>query len=355
MLVDETGSQLNVSSANPSPGQRMGSLSIVRSVAYRAVTGAWDSRALLACSGGVDSTALVILAAEALHRDKTPPFVVAHVDHRTRPDSAGDADVVRGLCNRLNLPFVALTVAGKGSIPGRSDEDVWRERRYRELGRAARRLGLTTIVTAHTRDDQVETVLMRALSGSARLSMRRETSPDESGLSASLIRPLLDVPRSALEDVLEIAGVVPLHDPSNIDTRFRRNALRHDIVPLLNAVFPGFDRALLRSAALQEADGEFCDFEAARVFGSIVVLAEPDRVTLAKRALNELHTAIATRVVRLAVRSLIRDTDDRELTYERVMAVLTATGGRSGAVIELPYGVRVVVEHDDVRFSTVGR
>jgi tRNA(Ile)-lysidine synthase len=351
LLADEAGNRLNASSEGGIPSAA--GLQLVRTAAYRAISGAWAAPVGIACSGGVDSTALVVLASEARRRGKIAPFVVFHVDHQSRPDSASDAEVVRKLCWLMGAPFVALTVDESGPVRGRSVEDVWRERRYRSLERAAGQLGLPTIITAHTRDDQVETVLMRFLSGSGKLGMRRDVPAGASGLSVGLLRPLIDIPRVELEEVLDIAGVVALQDPSNVDTRFRRNAVRHEVVPMLQTVFPHFDRAVLRAALLQQTDGDYCDLVAGREYDALGKVTTSGEVVLEKPALLALHPAIATRVIRLAARSIILDTDDRELTFDRVFAVLNAAGGRSGAMIQLPYRMRARIERDVIRFTMV--
>lgn len=313
---------------------------LARTRAYRAVTGAWSEPAAIACSGGVDSTALLLVATEALRRGKVGRFTVLHVDHRTREDSARDAEFVAALCNELSIPFVSLRVDAAGSVPGRSDEDVWRERRYKTLLKAAVDHGLRYIVTAHTQDDQVETILMQLFAGAARWGMQTSTFIDEPS-DVSILRPLIDTKRTDLEEVLAIAGITPLIDPSNVDTRFRRNAVRHELVPVLSRVVPGFERPLLRTAAIHRRDAEYCDDQARDAFSSMVVARHDGFVGVDRTALREAHPSISSRVVRLAAIEVAQVAESRELTFERLEAVVRAASGRTGAVIELPYGVRV--------------
>lgn len=302
----------------------------------------------LACSGGVDSTALLVLACEALRRRKVAPFVVLHVDHRTRAESAIEGDAVRELSRHFGVPFVQLTLEGSDSEPGRSLEDFWRERRYRELGRAAHVLGIRTVVTAHTQDDQVETVLMRVFSGSQPGGMTLQTQLAPAGMELTVLRPLLGASRHELDEVLRMARISPIIDPSNLDTTFRRNAVRHELVPALQAVFPGFERALLRSVNLSGSDAEYCDLVAAGRY-SLLRRTVPDGIALDRQELRGLHRAISSRVIRLAALDLIGGGEERrELTFERIEAVMRAADGRSGALIELPYDISVFVEHDRV-------
>lgn len=320
--------------------------------AYRQVSGAWNEAVALACSGGVDSTALVILASEALKRGKVAPFVVLHVDHLSRPESSLDADVVRALCNRCGVPFVALTVGESGPVAGRSTEDLWRERRYREFAGAASALGLGTVVTAHTRDDQVETTLMRMFSGATPGGMSFEAPSDGSHGRLTVLRPLLGVTRRELEDVLRVANVTPIIDPSNADITYRRNAVRREVVPVLEHVFPGFDDALLRSVDLTQTDARYCDQQAAGVYTRSHEII-PGGIRFDRELIRGLHRAIASRVIRLAALDLIVNREIRELTFERIDAVLAANGGRTGALIELPYGVHARIERDAIVMTNI--
>jgi tRNA(Ile)-lysidine synthase len=320
-----------------------------RTAAYREVVRGLNSPALIACSGGVDSSALVVLAAAASRKTRIAPCVVVHVDHMSRPDSETEALSVRELCRACQLPFIPVKVAQSGTPSGRSTEDVWRQQRYEVLAGTAARIGIEHIVTAHTRDDQVENIVMRLMSGSSVLTMRDTTDMDIRGRTYHVVRPLLDVSRAELISVLSIAGVEPVLDPSNADTAYRRNAVRHELLPVIEAVFPGYDRALIRSAVMREQDAGYCDEVAARSYHTWVK-RDADGSLLVPRSLAEcLHEAVSLRILRLAARDLIQETDDRELTFERIRALLVACCGRSGSVIQLPYGVRARVESQDLR------
>jgi tRNA(Ile)-lysidine synthase len=162
-------------------------------------------------------------------------------------------------------------------------------------------------------------------------------------------RPLLDTTRTALLGILDHLNVEPLHDPTNKDRAFRRNALRLDVIPTIRQAYPGFESALTRSVDLAAQDARALDDWAAQLADTLMV---SDNATLrADRArLREAPPAIASRIIRMAAARLMPD-NPRELTFERVESVRAALSGRSGAVIELPYGVLARIERSVVVFE----
>jgi tRNA(Ile)-lysidine synthase len=324
-----------------------------RHPAYRAVVRGWPERALLACSGGVDSSALLVLAGIGVRRGDIGEVVVAHVDHQTREESASEGMRVAQLAGRFGLEAVRLTVSAEDAAAASSSpEDRLRAQRYAVLARAAAERGIETVVTAHTRDDQIETILMRLLGGTGGLALAgmapRSAMETLSG-TVQIARPLLAVSRAQLEDVLRRTNVTPVEDPSNLDRRYRRNALRQDIIPLLSESFPGFESALLRSAALASRDAAALDAIAADVIATGVRYLD-GQTLIDRELLRESQPAVATRVIRWAAGRLMPD-NQREFSFERIESVRLAIAGRTGAVIELPYDIIARIERSEVVFE----
>jgi tRNA(Ile)-lysidine synthase len=200
---------------------------------------------LLAVSGGPDSIALLWLAAR-WRRSLTrgPRLLAVTVDHGLRTEAAAEAREVKRLARALELEHRTLRWTGpkpKAGLPAAA-----RSARYRLLAKAARQSGATHILTAHTRDDQAETLLMRLLRGSgiAGLSaMARESERD----GVRLARPFLDVSKSQLIATLEKAKVGFADDPTNRDPHFTRPRLRA-LMPAL-AAEGGDPRNLARLAS----------------------------------------------------------------------------------------------------------
>jgi tRNA(Ile)-lysidine synthase len=179
---------------------------------------------VLAVSGGPDSLALMWLAARWRRGLKHGPrLIAATVDHGLRPEAAREARDVKRLARHLDLPHRTLRWTGakpKNGLPAAA-----RAARYRLLAKAAQASGATHILTAHTRDDQAETLLMRMLRGSGiagLAAMARETERE----GVWLARPLLDVPKSRLVATLGKAKVTFADDPTNRDMSFTRPRLR---------------------------------------------------------------------------------------------------------------------------------
>ena len=192
-----------------------------------------DTPALvLAVSGGPDSMALMWLAArwrKALPHG--PSLLAVTVDHGLRPEAAREAREVKTVARMLDLPH--RTLRWRGDKPKTGLPEAARRARYRLLAQAAAGVGAGHILTAHTRDDQAETVLMRLLRGSgiAGLAAMADVSEREGLL---LVRPLLGVSKAQLIATLKAAGIDFSDDPTNRDPAFTRPRLRA-LMPALAA------------------------------------------------------------------------------------------------------------------------
>jgi tRNA(Ile)-lysidine synthase len=176
-------------------------------------------------SGGPDSLALLLLAAEAR------PLMVeaATIDHALRPESRAEAEMVAQLCERIGVPHRILEAAWPEK-PQSAIQEQARAVRYTLLSDWARERGLAAIVTAHHLDDQAETLLMRLARGAGvkgLAGMRRVARPPG---GMTVLRPLLGWRHSELVAVCSAAGVQPVEDPSNEDEQFERVRVRKALV-----------------------------------------------------------------------------------------------------------------------------
>lgn len=198
-------------------------------------------RVALAVSGGADSLALLhVVQRWSVRQLPRAAVIVFTVDHRLRPGSAAEAAMVARLCAARDVPHETLTWNGPKPLTG--IEAAARAARYELLGEAARRAGADALLTAHHRDDQAETILMRLGRGSGIAGLGGMTPHRVLAGGLLLLRPLLDVPKSRLVATARAAGFTPVEDAMNADPRFARARLRR-MMPALAA--EGVDAAAL--------------------------------------------------------------------------------------------------------------
>ncbi len=198
----------------------------------------FPDRIVVAFSGGPDSTALLIALARRARRQGDPLPVAVHVDHATDPGSGRRARHAARIARRLGVPFVGHRLRpGQATPPGESAEAAARRHRYRFLQRVATGSGAAWIATAHHRDDQAETVLLRMLGGSGLrgLAAIRPTRRLAHPPRPWLVRPLLDLPGATLRAAVTAAGLHPAEDATNRDLSIPRNLLRRHALPRLEA------------------------------------------------------------------------------------------------------------------------
>lgn len=232
----------------------------------RALDAPPGTRWLVAFSGGLDSTVLLHAAAAAVGPSA---LLAVHVDHGLQPAAAGWPRHCAQQAAVLSVAFETHRLAAAPPA-GRSVEEWAREQRYGVLVQAGERWGARALLTAHHADDQAETLLIR---------IARGTGPDGlAGIGRAgrwqgfpVLRPLLDLPRAQLLAHARRHGLRWVEDPSNADTRLLRNAIRHRVLPAIDAAAPAFRANLLRLAerlgetreALAALAG--IDLEAARI------------------------------------------------------------------------------------------
>ena len=286
---------------------------------------------VLAVSGGPDSTALLLLAAGWRKRAKRGPDLTAvTVDHGLRTEAGREAGAVKTLAKRFGIAH--RTVRWVGAKPSTGLQAKARAARYRLLGEAARKAGASYVLTAHTLDDQGETVLFRMARGSGlsglaamaritrldsdvmqhfhtkRASAKKGRKEQPSGATlhadsagAVLLRPFLDVPKARLVATVRAAGLSVIEDPSNTDPRFTRSRLR-TLMPGLAGEGLGPARLARLAHRIRRADAAIeVMVDAAAVFaqspwsgrGPIVIQAGAFRTLPAEVALRLMGRALA--------------------------------------------------------------
>jgi tRNA(Ile)-lysidine synthase len=296
------------------------------------------SVALLAVSGGLDSMCL-LFAASNLPPAIRKRIVVGTFDHATGTSARRAAALVARESARLGFECVT----GKATVTGTREEE-WRHARWEFLQGLAALRG-ASVVTAHTRDDQVETVFMRIL---------REAGPRGlAGLYAEseVVRPFLDINRSTLERYVRRHGIRYVHDPSNKDRRHLRNRVRLDILPSILRKHPAFADELL-TLARRAADWRRSVED---ILPAIDATPERDGALRVSRSSLRGYDADSLRVLWPALAARASVVMDRRGTHRA--AEFTMKGATGGA-IQLSGGVEIVMSREDMllrRAAHIGR
>jgi tRNA(Ile)-lysidine synthase len=214
-----------------------------------------------AVSGGADSMTLLTALIEAKRRAAgTGVIYVGHVNHALRgADSDADEQWLRQQCESHGVPLLVrrCDTAALAAAVGDGIEAAARTARYQLLTEMAESVGARFVAVAHSRDDQIETTLLRLLRGTGLRGLGGMSDSRPLSRSVTLVRPLLGISRRELLDYLGSIGQIFREDGSNTDPRFTRNRLRNDLLPYLRAQFnPAVDEAIARLGELAaEADG----------------------------------------------------------------------------------------------------
>ena len=239
-------------------------------------------RVVVAVSGGPDSLALLSILRELL------PVVplhltVAHFDHGWRADSTDDRDFVAAIAAKWGFDF--HTARAAADTP--HTENAARTARYAFLRQTAAQTNSTAIALGHTRDDQVETLLLHLLrgSGSRGLAAMRRRDGD-------LARPLLDIARSEIEAYLSRLHLTARRDATNEDPRFTRNRLRQQLLPAIEAFDPAARELLARTADILSEEDRFLEAQV----GDLA-----DDIAKDREAFAQLPPALQRRVIRRLV------------------------------------------------------
>jgi tRNA(Ile)-lysidine synthase len=297
---------------------------------------------------------------------------------------------VRELCERLGVPLTVFRVdtAGRQAAKGEGLEEAARELRYEALGGLMRSGAVDVVATAHTLEDQAETVVMKMLRGawteglggiSAEVqawgSLETHVSEARRGAPASgvgrVVRPLRGVRRAEVEGFLRARGQEWREDGSNRDLSLTRNRVRHVLMPLLREFNPGVDALLARTAEIARDEEAFWRAEVARVLPQMLLPGKPVRgggravgtgvgeasCALEIARLAAMPAAVRRRVVRAAA-GTVGATGGSRLSSEETAKVLALAGfggyagvlGKIGSRLELGGGLRVERSARELRF-----
>ncbi len=222
---------------------------------------------VVAFSGGADSTALAIIL-----RCLDYPLSLAHLDHCIREESGQETLTVARFAQALNVPFLTaeINVPDQARQAGVGLEEYGRQARYAFLEKARTQFGASWTAVGHHLDDLSEDMLMRLIRGTGWPGLGGMKALDR---ERRLIRPLLMLPKEELYHFLRCIGVTWLEDVSNKNDAFRRNRVRHHIIPLLQKENPAFSRSVATLWELARTDELFWEEQLQPVLRQIQTVA----------------------------------------------------------------------------------
>ncbi len=318
-------------------------------------------RLVVGVSGGADSVALLT----ALHSRAAQLGLILHVAHLHHglrgAEADADLEFVRELAERLGLPFHCKRVdiaAEAARLPGKAAETIEeaaRRLRYQWFRDLMASGAIDAVATAHTLDDQAETVIAKVLRGAWTEGIAGIHPVVEFG-EGQVIRPLLRTRRAEVEAYLEALGQEWREDSSNRHLTFTRNRIRHELLPLLEEWNPKLKEHLAQMAELARDEESWWQAEVARVVPEVMLTGRPVRgggraaaevVALDVSKLAGLAVSLQRRIVRHAIETLGAGSDFAGTEKLRGLALT----GRAGQRCELAGGVRAERSHRELRLS----
>lgn len=301
----------------------------------------------VAVSGGADSTALLLLLLDVWDRRL---LCAVHLNHGLRgADSEGDEQFCRDLAAEAGIPIHVLATGGAAGEPGRNLEESAREERLNFFQQLIDDDVIDVVMTAHTRDDQAETVLFRLLRG-ASVAGLAGIHPETRIGRGWLLRPLLGRTRTDLRSELESRGRSWREDTTNASHEFRRNRIRHELLPQLEREWnPELTGALARMAELAWDEEQFWKSYIAHQAGQVFSPQKGNTWTADASKLISRPAAVARRLVRWGLERVRGDL--RQIDFPHVEAVLALARQEDGhGRIILP-GADIMRSFEWLRFA----
>lgn len=307
-------------------------------------------RVLVACSGGVDSVALLYFMATH-QRELGIEVGAVHIDHMLRgEESAEDGLFVEQLCKTLGVPFFGRNVPVPQLLKeeGGNVQDVCRTGRYALFTELMQGESYNTLATAHHAEDQLETILMQVAKGRKPVGMpvKREMG------GGMLIRPFLSVMKESLYAYTVEHQLQYREDPSNESDAYMRNRFRHHLLPFVLEENPAAAKNAVKISGWLQEDEDLLSELAVEQYERIVDFSEEGIVSLEKELFSRIHPALQRRVITLVLR-YIYDGESLPVPYNSTLIneLLFHVSEQSGNVsISLPRGYQLLREYDQLTF-----
>lgn len=296
-----------------------------------------DTPVLLACSGGVDSIALL----HYLYLEGFTNVGVFTMDHGLRPEASEEVTLVEWYALQFGMPCYTVKedVMEKAKEAGISFEMMGRQLRYEHLRDIAEDKGYEYIVTAHHLDDQGETILAHVLRGSG-----LEGLQGMKAIAEDVWRPCLTVPKQVLEDYAKWLYCFHGEDATNLDTTYDRNWIRQVLLPTCAERYPQTVHALCRLGALAQCDAAYFEQAVTRLEMDYVSHAG-DSIVLDKRGLMGEHAALVNRLWKRILSPYVRPEQLSQTVMDSLLSLVKGPKGKEFSFRQ----VQVLTSYDTIK------
>ncbi|HOX54157.1 MAG: tRNA lysidine(34) synthetase TilS [Candidatus Omnitrophica bacterium] len=306
-------------------------------------------RILVAVSGGPDSIALLYLL-NSLKEEFGLSLCVAHLDHELRKEAKDDLLFVKKTAAGLDLPFISDSINIKRLARQGSVEEVAREARLRFLFKAAKKFHADKIALGHTKDDQAETVLMRVLRGTGLYGLRG-ILPRREILGFTVIRPLIHIERTAIENYLKKIKVKPRQDKTNFEDIYFRNKIRNNLMPMLKNYNRNIKDVLSDMAENIGFDYDYLFQVASRALSDAGLRTEKTKLKIDLMKIQKFHPAIQRLIIRVAINDIAGST--RKLNFQHWKEIEDLIFKRPAkSIVNLPNHLNVKKEKNQIIISS---
>ena len=296
-----------------------------------------DTPVLLACSGGVDSIALL----HYMYLEGFTNIGVFTMDHGLRSEAIEEVTLVEWYALQFGMPCFTVQehVMEKAEEAGISFEMMGRQLRYEHLREIAEEKGYEYIVTAHHLDDQGETILAHLLRGSGLEGLQGMRS-----LTEDVWRPCLTVPKLVLQDYAKWLHCFHGEDASNLDTTYDRNWIRQVLIPTCVERYPQTVHALWRLGTLAQCDVSYFEQEIIRLEVDYVTY-DGDDIVLDKRGLMREHEALVSRLWKRILGPYVRSEQLSQSVMESLLSLVKGPKGKEFRFRQ----VQVLASYDTIK------
>tara|TARA_Y100000588_G_scaffold56518_2_gene54231 strand:- start:5338 stop:6768 length:1431 start_codon:yes stop_codon:yes gene_type:complete len=309
---------------------------------------------IVALSGGPDSVAL-LLALNDLKDELDLKLHIAHMNHGLRGmESDDDERFVIDLANQLGLPYTTRlgNVKDYAKTNKTSIEEAARNIRYEFLSSVVKEKKGFGIVLGHTKNDQVETILMHlirgtGLNGLLGMSAFSKWQSVDTDTCTVLVRPLLNIDKDSTEKYCSFYNLQPRIDTSNSSIHFTRNKIRADLIPIIKSYNQSFGKALLRMSSAARHYQEYIETITLETMNHVKISA-PHGITFSRYAFCEQHRVIQTNLVLLAYKKMVGNT--KKIKSAHIDTILDLASNGKSKIVHLPNNLVVCIDNQEIQF-----